>query len=215
MKPYYEDDAVTIYHGDWTVLLDTEDAPDYLADVVLTDPPYGINYNSGSARVEGNARSIAGDADTSERDAFLATWNGPALVFGSVKQKEPLGVRARLVWDQMGALGMGDLTLPWKPSWSLVYVIGGPWSGTRDCGSVLQCAPVQSVARFHPHQKPVPLLGALLEKCLTGTVLDPFMGSGSTLVAAKERGRSAIGVEIEEAYCEIAARRLSQEVLAL
>lgn len=217
MKPYYQDDAVTIYHGAAQSVLGAID-PD--VGILLTDPPYGIAYKTNAPRLDGNARAIFGDEDQWARDFILEWWDGmgpslPALLFASPRRDEPLGVRARLVWDQDGALGMGDLSLPWKPSWSLIYVLGGPWAGTRDCGSVLRCPPVQSLNRFHPHQKPVPLLGSLLDKCIPGTVLDPFMGSGSTLVAAKQRGRRAVGVEIDEAYCEIAARRLSQEVLAL
>ena len=210
MKPYYEDDAVTIYHGD------ALEVGEWLtADVLLTDPPYGINYRTGGRRLEGNARSIEGDKDTAGRDIALSLWSGPALVFGTWKVPAPVGERTRLVWDQDGALGMGDLSLPWKPSWQMIHVIGGPWAGTRDCGSVLRCPPVLSVGRVHPHEKPLKLIGMLLAKCVDGTVADPFMGSGSTLVAAKARGRKAIGIEIDERYCEIAARRLDQGVLDL
>lgn len=215
MTPYYDDGTCTIYHADaWDFCVAGN--PQMFFDVLVTDPPFGIAYESGAPRSEGNARSIIGDEDTAARDYIIEWWgDGAALVFGSPKAPEPRGVKARLIWDQGGALGMGDLSLPWKPSWQFVYVLGGPWAGRRDCGSVLHCAPVQSVARSHPHQKPVALLGSLLDKCIDGLVLDPFMGSGSTLVAAKQRGRRAIGVEIEERYCEVAAKRLGQEVLAL
>lgn len=210
MTPYYQDDSCAIFHAD------CREAESLSADVLLTDPPFGINYVSGSPRRDGNARSIEGDIGTIARDSLLRRWNAqaPALIFGSPRAPEPPGpIRARLIWDQDGALGMGDLSLPWKPSWCFIFVLGGPWAGSRDCGSVLRCPPVQSVGRRHPNEKPVALLGALLDKCIEGTVLDPFMGSGSTLVAAKSRGRKAIGIEIEERYCEIAAKRLGQEVL--
>lgn len=209
MKPYYEAAGITIYHGSWSGA-DTE------ATVMVTDPPFGIGYRTGAPRRAGNARSIAGDSDVETRDVALGYWEPrPALVFGSPKAPEPYGVRARLVWDQGGALGMGDLSLPWKPSWQMIYVVGGPWVGRRDCGSVLRYPPVQSVARVHPNEKPVGLLQMLLAKCIGGPVLDPFMGSGSTLVAAKAMGRKAVGFELEERYCEVAARRLAQEVLSL
>lgn len=207
---YYDDGTCVIYCAD---VREPRFEP-FNADVMLTDPPFGIAYESGAMRLEGNARSIAGDDTTEARDVVLTRWgDGPALVFGSPRAPEPRGVRARLIWDQDGALGMGDLRLPWKPSWQFVYVLGGPWVGTRDCGSVVRYPPVQAVGRAHPHEKPVGLLQKLLAKCVPGVVVDPFAGSGSTLVAAKSMGRRAVGIEIEERYCEIAAQRLAQEVL--
>lgn len=214
--PYYADDHVTLYHGD---ALDLDfDAWWTEADVLVTDPPYGIDYRSGSRRVA-LARSIAGDADTSVRDRALGFWEQtpgrPALVFGTWRRPRPALTRALLVWDTKGALGMGDLSLPWKPSHQEVYVLGSGFTGRRD-SDVITCAPVQSLGyngREHPHEKPVDLLMRLLDKCPPGVVADPFAGAGSTLVAAKRLGRKAIGVELEERYCEIIAKRLAQDVL--
>jgi len=212
MNPYYEDDAVTLYHGDCREI----DAW-LTADVLVTDPPYGIRYQSGRPRVT-LAASIVGDGDTSLRDAALDSWGPrPALLFGTWRIPRPVVTRALLVWDTKGALGMGDLTIPWKPSHQEIYVLGTGFTGRRD-SDVIVCPPMRSTTyatngRDHPHQKPVPLLAALLIKCPPGVVADPFAGSGSTLVAAKALGRKAIGVEIEERYCEIAAKRLAQDVL--
>lgn len=214
MRPYYEDGSVTLYHSDF------REVSEWLAaDVLVTDPPYGIAYDSGRPRLA-LAASITGDADTSLRDAALASWasKGPALVFGSWRAPLPRGARARVVWRKGAALGMGDLSIPWKQSAEDIYVLGSGWSGARDTDNVIECPPVQSMAtngRLHPHEKPVDLLCRLLLKCPAGMVADPFAGSGSTLVAAKALGRRAIGVELEERYCVVAARRLAQEVLPL
>ncbi|MBM4580903.1 site-specific DNA-methyltransferase [Prescottella equi] len=208
--PYYRDDLVTLYHGD------CREEVDWLeADVLVTDPPYGVAYNSGFAS-DSLARSIAGDTDTSIRDWALDQWgNKPALVFGSWKPPRPAGTHTRLIWDTKGALGMGDLSIPWKPSDQEIYVLGKGFLGTRD-SNVLTCAPVQSMAkngRLHPHQKPVALLERLIDKCPPGVIADPFAGSGSTLVAAAHMGRRAIGIELDEKYCEMLAGRLSQAAL--
>lgn len=206
MKPYYDDGTVTIYHGDWRDVL-----PE--ADVLVTDPPFGIAYKTGAARVEGAPRSIVGDLDTTERDDLLTWWGTkPALVFGSWKVARPAATHTRLIWDTKGALGMGDLSVPWKPSDQEIYVLGRGFDGPRTT-NVLRVAPEQAMGRMHPHQKPVALMALLLAKCRAGVVLDPFMGSGSTLRAAKDLGRRAIGIEIDERYCEIAAKRMGQEVM--
>jgi DNA modification methylase len=211
MTPYYDDGNCTIYHGDALDVWAWRDA-----DVLVTDPPYGIDYQSGHfGRLP---RSIANDKDTSARDWVLGMWAPrPALIFGTWRIERPVGTRQLLVWDTKGALGMGALDLPWKPAHQEVYVIGSGFSGRRTT-DVLTYAPVQAKAangRVHPHQKPVELMHALIAKCPPGVVADPFMGSGSTLVAAKAQGRKAIGIELAERYCEIAAKRLAQEVLAL
>lgn len=210
--PYYQDESVALWHGDCLKVAEW-----LAADVLVTDPPYGIAYRSG-ARRQTLARSIVGDDDTTIRDAALEAWTTrPALVFGTWRVARPAGTRQVLVWDTKGALGMGAMDLPWKPAHQEVYVLGSGFSGRRS-SDVLCVAPVQSLGyngREHPHQKPVELLQALIAKCPPGVVADPFAGSGSTLVAAKALGRHAIGVEIDERYCEIAAKRLAQDVLDL
>src|SRR5690606_41730547 len=112
MKPYYEDDLVTLYHGDFRDDLAAWNA----ADVLIWDPPYGIDYNSGSRR-ETLAASIEGDEDTSLRDYALGLWRTwipkaperPSLTFGSPRVAKPEGVKMTLVRDKGGAPGMGGL----------------------------------------------------------------------------------------------------------
>ena len=122
-----------------------------------------------------------------------------------------------MVWDKGPASGMGDLTLPWKCSFELIWILGHGWVGRRDEGVLRGHITVTwaSKGRVHPNEKPVSLLRAILAKAPGETVLDLFAGSGTTLRAAKDLGRKAIGIEIEERYCEIAAKRLAQEVLPL
>ena len=213
MTPYYTDDAVTLYHGDCIELADvwTE------ADVLVTDPPYGYGYVSNRADTAW-PEAIANDSDLAARDRVLYLWGTlPALVFGSWKRPRPEGTRAVLIWDKGLASGMGDLSLPWKPNTEEVYVLGSGFKGHRGT-SILSGHNVvtwASKGREHPNMKPQTLMEALIAKCPPGTIADPFTGSGSTLVAAKSLGRKAIGVELDERYCETAARRLAQGVLDL
>lgn len=205
VKPYYQDDLVTLYHGDCrkvTAWLE--------ADALVCDVPYGIAYQSGSRR-QTLASSIDGDLDTTVRDDVLEMWGDrPALIFGTWRIPRPHGTHTRLIWDTKGALGMGDLSVPWKPSDQEIYVIGKGFVGPRTT-NVLRCAPVQSLGyngRVHPHQKPVELMAELVRKCPPGVIADPCAGSGSTLIAASVEGRHSVGVESNEAHCEMAAKRL-------
>lgn len=210
--PYYQDDYVTLYHGDCL------DVTDWLeADVLVTDPPYGVDYQSG-ARRDKLAASILNDKDTTFRDGVLNLWGAkPALVFGSWKIERPQATKQLLIWDTKGALGMGDLRIPWKPSHQEIYVLGeGQWQGRRD-SDVISVAPVQAMARNgrqHPHEKPIRLMDELIAKTV-GSIAEPFAGSGSTLISARRMGRKVVGVELDEKYCEIAATRLSQQTFDL
>ncbi len=208
MKPYYEDDLVTLYHGDCLAVAAWLDA-----DVLVSDVPYGIAYRSGARRRDGAARSIEGDEDTSLRDEVPRRWGDrPALVFGTWRIDRPAATHTRLIWDTKGALGMGDLSVPWKPSDQEIYVLGHGFAGPRDT-NVLRHAPVQAKGRLHPHQKPVDLMVDLLRKVPPGLVVaDPFAGSGSTLLAARRLGLRCIGVEWDEGYCRKAARRLGAHI---
>jgi DNA modification methylase len=206
VKPYYSDDKVTLFHGDCREITEWLEA-----DILVTDPPYGVSHASNwVGPFQGSA--IANDGDPSARDDALTLWSGrPAVVFGSWKQPRPAGTRALLTWDKGPAAGMGDLALPWKPNTEEVYILGTGFTGSRD-SSVLRYSVVTwaSKGRQHPNMKPTSLMSDLIQKCPPGVIADPFAGSGSTLVAAKALGRRSIGVELDEAYCEIAARRLAQ-----
>jgi DNA modification methylase len=188
-------------------------------DAVVTDPPYGINHStSRGASWEGT--KIAGDNDTTLRDAVLDPFENVAAC-GTWKTPPIKDAKGALVFDKGPAFGMGDLSFPWKGSFELIYVRGDIWEGTRDEGVLRGHVQLSwetqfkglgdREARSHPHQKPVSLLQALIKKlprfC---TILDPFMGSGTTGVAAVKLGRKFIGIEIEPKYFDIACRRISE-----
>lgn len=209
-----DDDPVKVIHGDCLDVL--RELPAGCVDAVVTDPPYGIAYSSGMTGHDGGTAlpGIEGDEDTSLRDAVLAWWDGPAIVFGSWKRPRPANCKAVLTWDKGTHVGMGDLDFPWKPNTEEMYVIGNGFAGHRG-GSVLRFnAPVSwnsvRFGREHPHEKPVELMRELVGKCPGQTILDPFAGSGTTGVAAILEGRKCILIEKDARYVEICRRRVAE-----
>jgi hypothetical protein len=225
VTPYYTDGSVTLWHGD------CREATDWLtADVLVTDPPYGRGWSQGGglkarrryATSRANA-GIQGDVDTSVRDGALCLWGDrPSAVFGTPVLAPPTGTRQVLFYRKPPDAGVRGATAGYRRDVEVVYLLG-PWStGIGGRSSVLETAtasignPYAPAARYnHPHAKPVDLLEQLIDACPPGVIADPFAGSGSTLVAARNLGRKAIGVELEERYCETIARRLAQDVLPL
>ena len=210
MSLYYQDEYVTLYHGD--CLKEHREWLD--ADVLVTDPPYGMAYVSNSSKYKGPSDKINGDDTPELRDESLAAWGNekPALVFGTWRVPRPARTKHLLIWDKGDSPGMGDLSLPWGPSHEEVYVMGKGFTGKRG-GSVLRVKTMGAASHNrpdHPTPKPIPLMEQLVEKCPPGLIADPFSGSGATLVAARNLGRKAVGVELEEKYCEIIASRLAQ-----
>jgi DNA modification methylase len=219
MRPYYEQDGITIYHGD---CLEVEAWRG--VDVVVTDPPYGIGWtrNAGVWRSRKSKAhdGITNDHDTSARDEALALVAGkPCVVFGSFYAPYPANVRQVLVWHKPADAGVVGATTGYRRDVEPVFLVGDwPVRPVRWAGVLRSSAGGISAvvtATGHPHTKPVDLMVRLIDACPDGVVADPFMGSGTTLVAAKRLGRKAIGIEIEERYCEIAAERLCQRALPL
>lgn len=218
LEPYYQDDLVTLYNADCR-----EVAAWLEADVLVTDPPYGIGWTRPELRNAHNPTAHAGienDADVTVRDEALSAWGEtkPALIFGSLRAAYPHGWHRMLVFAKPTVgCGLIGVRLPWLSNWEPVFVLGDWPSVTPDRDSVLRTRhraasgySGYATRAGHPHTKPLDVLEALVEACPPGIVADPFVGSGSTLIAARNLGRRAIGVEIEERYCELAARRLSQ-----
>lgn len=211
MTPYYADDSVTLYHGDCL-----EVTKWLTADVLVTDPPYGMAYVSSWT----TRRPVANDHDESARDAALANWGQrPAIVFGTWRVARPVATKQVITWHKANiGPGMGDLSLPWGNATEEIYVIGDGWSGRRRQNIISttdQRGSAVGVAALvgHPTPKPVGLIEQLIECAPPGVIADPFAGGGSTLIAARNLGRRAVGVEIDERYCEIIAKRLAQGVL--
>jgi hypothetical protein len=194
------------------------------ADVLVTDPPYGIGWRQHGGGVVGKTRGsrrhhgIAGDHDTTLRDAVLEGWTGPAVVFGSFRAPFPPGTRQVLVYRKSADAGLIGSVTGFRTDVEPIFLLG-PWPkrDVRWSAVVSSSVGLQRLQAgdSHPHAKPLDVMTKLLRACPPGVVLDPFMGSGSTLRAAKDIGRKAVGIEVEERYCEIAARRMCQEVLDL
>lgn len=215
--PYYQDDLVTLYHGD---ALELEDW--LSADVLVTDPPYGRGWKQGDTGkgrgwANDSHRGIANDTDTRVRDAALASWGSrPAAVFGDLMLAPPANVKHVLIYDKGNDAGFTGAVGGYRRNVEAIYLLGKGWgSGLGGRSAVLSTSTSAggNLARTtgHPHTKPIDVLGVLVGNSPTGVVADPFAGSGSTLVAARNLGRRVIGVEIEEKYCETAARRLQQQ----
>lgn len=211
MRPYYEASGVTIYHGDCREIL-----PTLRGDLVLTDPPYGLQENAHrvASRTKLAATTDYGDFDwdaepASDDEIALTMAAAPkCIIWGGNYFKVP-PARGWLVWDKQNSGNFADCELAWTNLKMSVRIFRFTWNGMIRQGE-------WRGRRIHPTQKPRELMGWCLGFAPDAmTVIDPFMGSGSVLHAAKNLGRKAIGIEIEERYCEAAAQRLSQEVLDL
>jgi DNA methylase len=204
-------DCCSVVCGDCLELMKA--VPNGLIDAVITDPPYGISHSSNHG-ASWCGSEICGDNDVSSRNRMIGMLppDIPMAVFGSYKRPPHHSTRAVLIWDKGPAFGMGDLSLPWKPSFEEIYIMGYGWEGTRDEGVIRGHLVVswESKGRCHPNQKPVSLIEYLLSKLPKAeTILDPFLGSGTTAVAAKKLGRHFLGFEISEEYCRIARERIA------
>ena len=229
MSPYYDHAGITIYHGDCRDVLPTLS---FTADMLITDPPYGMKWVSGRGVQFGK---IVGDDGQTSLVEFLRPVLKPLrrgrhlYCFGAKDFTDlPISGVVELIWDK-GIISLGNLECPWGLSHERVlfgvYNLsasdrargGGNLAARMRKQTILRCDRLHSEAvRNHPTQKPVPILREFIESSsmIGEIVFDPYCGSGSTLVAARIEGRKAIGIEIEEKYCEIAARRLSQETLS-
>lgn len=228
MKPYYEQDGITIYNGNCLEVLSSLGT--LSVDSIVTDPPYGIDYQSArrtdssqwkpkiandkkpfiwwlyeAARVVAEPGAIACFCRWDVQDEFYRAMDIAGFE-----------VKSQVIWDRE-AHGMGDLGGAFAPQHDVIWFgVRGDFQfhGARP-KSVIRHLRLGGEQLVHPNEKPVSTMAALVNPLTPpgGTVLDCFMGVGPTLIAAKNSGRRAIGIEIEERYCEIAAHRLAQGVL--
>jgi len=235
MKPYYEDEHATLYAGDCLEVLAA--LPRRIVDTVLTDPPYSSGGRRESARsvrksmtrgtsdddwIAGDAMSTAGFVWTMREFAvrtrevmkvgghllsFIDWRMYPNLVLAL--ETADLRQMPTLVWDKVN-FGMGSQFRN-RHEWIAHFAFGTPVKPQRrDVANVLAFPAVRK--GDHPTEKPGPLLETLISVVtpVGGVVLDPFAGSGSTLCAAKTLGRKSIGIELDERFAEVAAKRLER-----
>jgi DNA modification methylase len=212
--PYYQDSAVTIYHGDCGQILP------FLGrfDLLLTDPPYGIGENNSKnlSRTR-KGRDIARPKDYGDFEwdsAPISRWLLHLIIASADKliiwggNYYPLPpCKGPLVWDKLNSGDFADGELAWNNLGTAVRIKRHMWNGMLR---------KDHEERFHPTQKPVEVMSwciSLAEP--VATILDPFAGSGTTGRAAKDWGKKATLIERVDQYCEIAAKRMSQEVLPL
>ena len=211
MDAYYSDDSVTIYHGDCRDIL-----PALRYDSVVTDPPYGVNQEY---RPHGQSTGIRADWDATVPYELLPSFGDVPVVWmgAATKMRE-----AVLEFDPPP-----DRCLIWTPRFTLSvsasngiahrYHLIHTWRLPKQTPTVHDVfTDPTECGNWWSHQATKPLnLMRRLVALTEATVCDPFMGSGTTLRAAKDLGRKAVGIELDESYCEIAAKRMSQGVLAV
>lgn len=226
MKPYWSDSTCTIWHGDCREVFPLLGK----MDIVLTDPPFAEQTHSGARTGSADRKLVEFDSITSdELVAFLQLtrqlcngWQISFVDWRHMLALESLDFDLELVrfgvWVKPNGMPQysGDRPATGWEAIAFLHPQGKKkWNGGGR-SSVFTCNFEQD-GRVHPTQKPIQLVGELLNLFAkpSDTVLDPFMGSGTTLVAAKARGLRAVGIELDEAFCEAAANRLAQEVLPL
>lgn len=237
MKPYYQDEHVTLYHGDAREIMANMDNQAVAA--VITDPPYTERTHS-KARANShkeNGRHVIREGITafgsitdedleqilSECGRVSEGWVIATLDYRHAiqfDQTPPPGLKSQRVgvWVKTNPTPQITGDRPAQGWEAIAYLHReqgrSKWNGGGHHGNYISpIAPPEG----HPTAKPLPMLADMVRKFTNhgDTVLDPFAGSGTTLVAARNLGRKAIGVELEEKYCEIAAKRLAQDVLDL
>lgn len=234
MTPYYADDAVTIYHGDVEeVLADLDITP----GLVLTSPPYNLggargtewspledgydghhddmphgDYVAWQHRVIGRCwQLLADDGAIYYQHKPIARGNETRLPFELIPPGIP--VRQVITWDRGSGFQRTHVHYVPRYEWILVCARPAFRITTLDVFDLWQIPPDQN--NRHPAPFPLKLARQAIGTTSADLVLDPYAGSGTTLRAAKDLGRHAVGIEQSERYCEIAARRCAQEVLAL
>ena len=222
MSPYYQDEHCTIYNADCREVL-----PELgRCDILMTDPPYGMEYKSNRRVDHQQLGGIAGDGEFPQW-VFDIEYTSAAFVFCRWDNLPEIPKpKSFIVWDK-GTHSMGDLQHEFGRQWEACAFYAGvahQWRGGRP-NDIVKIPRVPPGRLVHPTEKPVQLITKLLNTSCSDIdlqteldiipVLDPFMGSGSTLQGAKDLGIKSVGIELEERYCEIAANRLSQGVLDL
>lgn len=226
MNPYYDDGRVTIYHGDCREIL-----PSLQADAVVTDPPYGVELTAKRAKQRnGDVKSRTGRYSFADTPEYIETVVVPVIDHcRRLASCVVLTPGTRNLWlyppaDDVGcfysAAGTGMGRWGFTCSQPILYYGSDPYLRTTQGGRANSCGqtyPNDANDQTHPCAKPIRLVRWLVNRASlpNETVLDPFMGSGTTLAAAKYLGRRAIGIELEERYCEAAAHRCAQDVLDL
>jgi len=221
VKPYFQEKGITIYHGDCLEVL-----PEVSADAVVTDPPYGVRLGEYTGTSRYNNRTYLSFPDTPEHIRSVCV---PAIEICIQKFKRLAmtpGNRCMWLYPQPDDVGIWFNPAStnrgrWGFSFANAFIFfygkdpHNTGKGMRPNSITGHCESVSGID--HPCPKPLSFARWLVDRVsLSGEIiLDPFAGSGTTLVAAKNLGLSAIGIEIEERYCEIAAQRLSQGVLDL
>ncbi len=224
MKTYYEDSAVTIYHGDCRDIL-----PNVSFDVLVTDPPYGVDLgnhrDSGETRkdVGLKKRGYASYCDTHENLKMIVV----PIITKALKRcdRGVVFCAGHRIHDFPRPDAVSGFFLPsgvGRTKWGFqnfahFLLYGGAPDLHKGCHHTGWASTELCEKNGHPCPKPKGWMHKVIDLATREgeTIFDPFMGSGTTLRAAKDLGRKAIGIEIEEKYCEIAANRMAQEVLDL